>query len=330
MDVVAYGREDRALGIHRRAQDRLEAADRRAAWTRGLATAGQVLAAGLAVGCSLWIGSHGVADGELLARNLAVLVLTPLALHEVLATFSQAAQTWTRAGASIGRVRALLDEPPVGRGDRPSVEPHPDPALELHQVQLGWPDGRVLASGITLRLGHGDRLAVTGASGVGKTTLAATVMGLIPPLSGEVTARGPVAYLAQDAHLFATTVAENVRIGRRQASDDEVRHALRRAGLALEPERMVGEQGATLSGGEARRVALARVLVGQGEGSEGQVYLLDEPTEHLDRDTADALMADLWASVGRAPVMVITHDPAVVASCNRRLHLGDEAGSLLT
>ncbi|WP_420176130.1 thiol reductant ABC exporter subunit CydC [Luteococcus sp. OSA5] len=321
VDLVAYGRQEEVLARQEVLQEQLEAADRRAAWTRGLGTAGQVLAAGVAVTAALWIGGRAVVDGQLLGRNLAVLVLTPLALHEVLSTFTQAAQTWTRARTSITRVATLLQTPQVGRGDRPSSEPVSRAGLELHGVTIGWPDGEPLVQGLDLRLEPGQRLAVTGPSGVGKTTLAATIMGLIPPLAGHITTRGQVSYLAQDAHVFATTLAENVRIGNKDATDEQVADALRRAGLSLDPLRVVGEQGATLSGGEVRRLALARLLVQQSPGTGAQLYLLDEPTEHLDRGTADALMDDLWRAVGTDPAVVVTHDPAVVAQCTHRLTL---------
>ncbi|GAA1394090.1 hypothetical protein GCM10009599_18000 [Luteococcus peritonei] len=327
-DLVAYGLQEDVLHRVGAAQRVLEQAERRAAWTRGLATAGQLLAAGTAVLAALWIGGHAVAAGRLPARDLAVLVLTPLALHEVLATFTQAAQTWTRARTSLARVAQVLDEPPVGRGDRPEVPPSSRPGLVLRDVSIGWPGEPALAERLTLSLGPGERLAVTGASGVGKTTLAATIMGVVPALEGALEVTGPVSYLAQDAHVFATSLAENVRIGHREATDEQVGAALRRAGLPLDPARVVGEQGATLSGGEARRLALARLLASQDVlGKESQVYLLDEPTEHLDPETAQALMADLWASVGRAPVVVITHDPTVVASCSHRLHLAAPVGA---
>ena len=154
------------------------------------------------------------------------------------------------------------------------------------------------------------------ASGAGKTTLAATAMGLIPPREGTVRRGGRVGYLAQDAHIFATSVAENVRIGNKDATSEQVRNALERAGLPLDPDRLVGEDGGTLSGGERRRLALARLLV-----ADRDLWILDEPTEHLDQATAEALMADVWhASEGRA-VLVISHDPAVVDACQRRLHL---------
>lgn len=124
-------------------------------------------------------------------------------------------------------------------------------------------------------------------------------------------------YLAQDAHVFATSVAENVRIGNKGASDEEVAHALERAGLHLDPDRLVGEAGSTLSGGERRRLALARVLADRRD-----VLILDEPTEHLDRETAEALMADVWRASEGLAVLVLTHDPDVISGCDRVVRLG--------
>ena len=87
--------------------------------------------------------------------------------------------------------------------------------------------------------------------------------------------------------------------------------------IELDPARPVGETGESLSGGEARRVALSRLLVGNY-----QVLLLDEPTEHLDAATANALIEDIWADSTDSPVLVITHDPDLVARCDRVVRLG--------
>ncbi|HET7724533.1 MAG TPA: ATP-binding cassette domain-containing protein, partial [Propionibacteriaceae bacterium] len=116
---------------------------------------------------------------------------------------------------------------------------------------------------------------------------------------------------------FATTVAENVRIGNKDASDAEVATALVQAGLPLDPGRVVGELGATLSGGEARRLALSRLFAGSYD-----VLVLDEPTEHLDAPTADALLDDLWSHRERRALLVVTHDERVVARCDKVVRLG--------
>lgn len=308
-DLLANNAETRTLERLLAVDDELRRQEERGAWVRGVATAAQILAAGVAVVAALVIGGMAVEAGDLKPRLLAVLVLTPLALHEVFQDFTKAAQTSTRARAAVERVQEVLDAEPVGTGD---VEPGEGVRVRLDDAAVGWPGGPVVASGISLDVGPGERVALVGPSGVGKTTVAATLMGLIPPRGGTVERAGRVGYLAQDAHLFATTVAENVRIGHKDATDDEVRLALRRAGLDLPLDRLVGEHGRTLSGGERRRLALARVLVAPRD-----LIILDEPTEHLDHDTATALMADVWEAAEGHPVLVITHDEAVVAACDR-------------
>ncbi|HML51534.1 MAG TPA: thiol reductant ABC exporter subunit CydC [Propionicimonas sp.] len=340
-DLVAYGADgtytEKLLAIDGKLRDD----EARSTWVRGITTAGQLLAAGIAVVGALLIGGAQAHNGVLLpqmmdwitnmvflnatpppmyamqATVLAVLVLTPLALHEALSNLVQAAQVNTRAQAALARVEEILDAEPVGSGDLPSLpDPVADPGLSLHDLSVGWPGQDPVQTGLSLELARGEIVGLVGPSGIGKTTVAATVLGLIPPVSGEAVIRGRVGYLPQDAHIFTTSVAENVKIGNKFATDAEVRAALHRSGLAVDPHRLVGETGAHLSGGEARRVALARLLVG-----EFQVLILDEPTEHLDLLTATALMDDIWQNTSDAAVLVITHDPAVISRCDRVITL---------
>lgn len=324
-DLVALGADRAALGRVLEVDSRLREAERRAAWMRGLGTAGQILAAGVAVVGALLIGGQAVADGRMGGRILAVLVLTPLALHEVFGSFTSAAQVFTRARAALDRVVEVLDEPLVGVGDSPTAAASDDsPALDLVDLSVGWPGHEPVLAGVDLHVRAGESVAIVGRSGIGKTTIAATIMGLVPPMAGQVHTRGRVRYLAQNAHVFATTISENVRIGARDATDAEVLAALLRAGLDVPPDRVVGEDGATLSGGEAQRLALARVLVQHKAGRVGSadLLILDEPTEHLDVETSEALMDDLWATTTGAAKVVITHDPLVMARCDRVWQVG--------
>ena len=314
VDLTAYGAQERALARMAEVDMALRKAEQRAAWAQGIGAGLQTIAAGIGFIGGLWIGSVAVANGTMGDRLLAVLVLTPLALHEVFSTFAQAAQTWTRARVALGRVNAILEAPPVGHGDveaRPSDEV---PTLHCENLTIGWPDHPPVATGLDLDLAPGQAVGVMGPSGVGKTTLAATIMGLIPPVSGELETTGRIGYLAQDAHIFTTTIAENVRIGNKDATDDEVRQALAEAGLDMDLDRETGEMGVGLSGGEARRLALARLFVG-----DYRLLILDEPTEHLDRETADALMDEVFDGVARRPVVVISHDESVATRCDRVL-----------
>lgn len=336
-DLVAYNAAEAYTEKLLAVDEQLRRAEARSTWVRGLAVAGQLLAAGAAVIGALLIGADAVAANSLApgvvgwmrdvvfiripdppaaalqTTLLAVLVLTPLALHEALSTLVQSAQTYTRAKVALGRVDELLAADPVGAGDLPAAAaPVAEPGLVVAGLSAGWPGHDPVVTGLSLDVERGQKVALVGPSGVGKTTVAATVLGLIPAMGGQVDVRGRVGYLAQDAHIFSTSIAENVRIGNRDATPEQVSAALTRAGLSLSPDRLVGETGTQLSGGEARRVALARLLVG-----EYQVLVLDEPTEHLDVETATHLMDDIWSGTSDSAVLVITHDPAVVARCDR-------------
>ena len=184
--------------------------------------------------------------------------------------------------------------------------------------------GREVLRGIDLEVSSGKVHAVMGPNGSGKSTLAHVLMGRpgYEVTSGRVTLDGIdlrtlapdrirqiVGYLSEDAYLFDTTIGENLRLAARDASMDDLRAALRSARLldwvdALPRglDTLVGEHGLALSGGQRRRLALARALL-----AGTPVLILDEPTEHLDDDTAAALTRDLLAAAGDRAILLITH-----------------------
>lgn len=315
-DLVAYAATDAVVARIADVDARLRRAEQRAAWATGLAGFGQTLAAGVAVVGGLLVGAVQVFAGVLNPVNLAVLVLTPLALHEVLSSLPAAALAARRSRSALARVREVLTAPSVGSPDRLAHEiaRTAPPSIQVRGLSAGWPGAAPAVAGLDLVVQAGEKVALVGPSGSGKTTVAATLLGLLPPAEGSATVHGRVGYLAQDAYLFDTTLAENVRIGRRDATDDDIAAALARARVAMPLDRLVGVHGTAVSGGEARRIALARLLVGEAD-----VLILDEPTEHLDTPTAAALVDDLWstADATAAAVLVITHDPALAARCDR-------------
>ena len=317
-DLVAY---DADLAMQQQLMDldgELTAAEQRSAKVRGIAEAGQLVAIGVCVIAGAVLGAHAASQGRLEPRMITVLALLPLALHEVLGDLSRAAQTATKSLTALARVDDIITAPPVGTGDCPAdATAKVAGRISVQRLAAGWPDAEPVVCDLTFDVRPGDRVALVGQSGVGKTTVAATILGLIPAQGGAVSVDGRIGYLAQDAHIFSTTVAENVRIGNKDASDAEISEALAKAGIPdLDLHRLIGETGSPLSGGENRRVALARLLVGRFDA-----FILDEPTEHIDNETATALMADLWAAIGTAPTLVITHDTGLMAQCSRTVQL---------
>jgi ATP-binding cassette subfamily C protein CydCD len=198
------------------------------------------------------------------------------------------------------------------------------------------PGGPDVLSGAELWLPAGHRVAVTGPSGSGKTTLAMVLLRFLDPSAGTVTLAGTditeldsgalrsvIGLCEQDAHIFDSTLRENLRLARPAATDAELREALRRARLSdwagslpAGLDTPVGEHGARLSGGQRQRLALARVLL-----ADFPVVILDEPAEHLDEETADALTADLLAATADRTVLLITHRPVPPAQVDQVLRL---------
>ena len=323
-ELVAYGVISERLAEARRLDAELTRASARSATTVGLGSAIAALAGGLAVWGGLAVGVPAVRSGHLDGVLLAVVVLLPLAAFEVVAGLPLAAQYLEQVRRSAGRVCTVLDqEPPVADPDHPEELPQPPYVLDVKDLRARWtPDGPDVLDGLSLTLEPGRRYAVVGPSGAGKSTLAAVLLRFLDPSGGRVTLGGVdlrqlagddvrriVGLCAQDAHLFDTTIGENIRLARRSASDDEIRDVLRRARLLDWVESLprgldtyVGEHGAQVSGGQRQRIALARALL-----ADFPILLLDEPAEHLDITTADELTADLLTATAGRTTLLITH-----------------------
>jgi len=312
LDLVEHAAQLTVTGRLPRATAALHDADAR--WRGATARGGRDTAAGAALGFvglavavlgASWAGVPAVADGRLADVGLAVIVLTPLAAFESTTLLPAAAVQLRRSRLAAVRLMTLWDaagdagaagESGAAGAAGPADDAVAPWALRTDALAVGW-DGRAVREIPDLRLGEGTSLVLTGASGAGKTTLLATLAGLVPPVHGAVgTAPATtVALTTEDAHVFATTVLENLRVARGDVTPDEARAALGAAGLdgwlrGL-PEGLatvLGGDGATVSGGERRRLLIARALVARAD-----VLLFDEPAEHLDAATADALVADL-------------------------------------
>ncbi|MFF5930460.1 thiol reductant ABC exporter subunit CydD [Streptomyces hydrogenans] len=311
--------------------DRARAADRTLTGIASRQSAAAALGAGLsAVVCGLtvvaaaWVGVQAVRDGRLDGVALAVVVLTPLAAFEAVTGLPLAVQYRQRVRHSAERVFEVLDAPvPVHEPAVPAAPPAGPFPLELAGIGARYAGQEHPAlDGFALTLDAGRRVAVVGASGSGKTTLAQVLLRFLDAEAGTYKIGGVPAWeldgddvrrfvglCAQDAHLFDSSLRENLRLARTDASDEQLREALRRArlldwvdGLPDGLDTLVGEHGSKLSGGQRQRLALARALL-----ADFPVLVLDEPAEHLDLATADALTDDLLRATEGRTTVLITH-----------------------
>lgn len=296
----------------------------RAATATALGGGLTALIGGLTVVAAALVALPAVADGRLAGVQLAVVVLTPLAAFEAVTGLPLAVQYRQRVRRSAERVYEVLDAPvPVCEPATPAEAPASPFPLEVRGLSARYAGARHDAlDSVDLTLEAGRRIAVVGPSGSGKTTLAQVLLRFLDARAGTYriggveasaldgdTVRRFVGLCAQDAHIFDSSIRENLRLARTGATDAELRGALAQARLldwaeAL-PEgldTLVGEHGARLSGGQRQRLALARALL-----ADFPVLVLDEPAEHLDLPTADALTADLLAATRGRTTVLITH-----------------------
>ncbi|WP_406494026.1 thiol reductant ABC exporter subunit CydD [Streptomyces sp. NBC_01604] len=328
----------------RRADGTLTRIASRAATATALGDGLTALFSGLTVAATALVGAQAVVDGRLGGVAMAVVVLTPLAAFEAVLGMPLAVQYRQRVRRSAERVYEVLDAPePVREPERPRQAPaSPFPvAVKGLAARHAGQDRNALA-GFDLTLEEGRRIAVVGPSGSGKSTLAQVLLRFLDADAGSYTLGGVDAYAlegddvrrlvglcAQDAHLFDSSVRENLLLARKDATEDDLRDALKRArlldwadGLPDGLDTLVGEHGARLSGGQRQRLALARALL-----ADFPVLVLDEPAEHLDLPTADALTADLLAATEGRTTLLITHRLAGLEAVDEVVVL--DAGSVV-
>ncbi len=346
VDALAAAPELAAFGAAGAARVRVDLADRalarhrrRTALTLALAEGAITVLAGLAVVAVLAAAIPQVRDGRLGGVFLGALGLLALAAFEAVRPLPAAAAELARTRAAACRVLELTDrEPSVRDPVAPAAADGPG-RLELRAVGVRYTDSAPwVLDGIDLVLEPGTVAVLTGPSGSGKTTLAELLVRFRDPGRGAILLDGgdlrdlaqedvrrAVVLAGQDAHLFATSIRENLRIGRPDAAADELLEALRQVGLdgfvdGLEGglDTQVGEDGAYVSGGQRQRLALARALLARP-----RLVILDEPDAHLDDETADRLLPDLVAAARGAGVgvLLISHRPAACALADRVLEL---------
>ncbi len=317
-NLVLWGARDRALTDLDATGLALGVASRRSA---GAVALGRVLPV-VAGGLGLLAIARFVPLGATSNALLALLVMLPIALVDAFSPLPDAGALAVRTGAAQRRLDALAGQTPVVTESAHPVSPDlVRPAAAARGLSAGWGDEDAL-HGFSLELPAGARVGLVGASGTGKSTYAAVMMRFLDPRTGaQILAdtdlrdltfddvRRTTGLVDDDPHVFASNVAENVRLARPGATDDEVRAALDAAhlgawvdGLPRGMATMIGEGSAHVSGGERARIGIARALL-----ADQPVLVLDEPTAHLDADTARRVTAEVLDEQNGRSIVWITH-----------------------
>lgn len=330
-ELAAYGAVDDHLAAIRRQERHVARLERREAHLAAIGGSSVTFVAGLAIVSVLAVSLRAAEDGRLSRVAVALLGLLVLAAFEAVQPLPAA---WSKLGvlrASAARLADVLDRPPavtepaqarpVGGG------PH---AVEVIGARLSYDGGHTWAlDGVDVTLTPGRCVALTGPSGAGKTTLASVLVRFRDLTHGTVLLDGHdlrsyrgddvrhvIGLVEQRPHLFHTTIRNNLLLARPEATDQELAEAGRQAGLipwiASLPDGWdtdVGEAGGLVSGGERRRIALARAFL-----ADFPVLILDEPTSDVDHATAAWIMTDVLhdaRNAGRA-ILLITHDTDLI------------------
>ncbi len=332
-ELLIYGAATRHQDHCQQLSDQLIQAQRQRDKIAASSDALSLLMVNLTVIASLWLLIPQVDSGSRPPAELAMLALLILASFEVVLPMPGALEQLSSTLAAARRLFSLADQPPA----RPEpTHPATLPAaydIEIRQLSFQYPGQQQLAlNQLSLRINQGDNIALIGPSGSGKTTLTNLLLGFWRSDDGQIflggtdisqldsdALRSQIAVVSQHPHLFAATLADNLRLARPDATDAMLDEACAQAGLLDFIQSLpdgyhswLGETGQGLSGGQARRLAIAQALL-----KPAPILILDEPTEGLDPITEQAVINALQPLMAEKTVILISHRPAMLQAMDR-------------
>jgi len=291
------------------------------AWSLGLGTGLGVALQGVAVVTALILGIPAVTSGRMEPVMLAVVAFLPLALFEILSQLPATAVAWknmTVVAQRIDEVESDSNDSAYIIGALPEAA-----GVQAQHVDISWPGSPTSTlHDLSFSILPGDHVAIVGPSGSGKSTLAYALMGYLP-WTGSLAVNPSRVMLSQQSHVFDTTVRNNIQIGGGEMSTPAIEGVIARASLtqwlANQPQGLdteLGSEGARMSGGEKQRLAFARLLAARQE-----LLIFDEPTEHLDFETAEALEREIWDSTRGTTTVMVTHRLTAAAQCTQIMEI---------
>lgn len=323
-ELLVMGATDVWLQHANEADRALTDVDRKYARTAGISSSVITACALLAMLGMLVVGARALSRGEIKPEQLAVLGFVGLAAFESVMVLPASLIKLNEIRASALRVFELIDRKPLVQ-DPPFASALPSAPLDLQVLHatLQYPGrDKPVFRDVSFRINAGQRVAIVGASGSGKTSLAHAIAGVRPLREGSIDLNGTeltslrqeditrvIGLVDEDSYVFHGTLRDNMRLAKPDVSDDELNAVANRVGLTGWVDELplgwsteVGEGGVQLSGGQRRRFVLARMLL-----ADPQVLIVDEPTAGLDGETADLVMDDLLDATNDRTVVVITH-----------------------
>lgn len=291
-------------------------------------------AIGVSTALVVLVGGRMALMGEILVADLVAFILYIVTLYQPLFTVVDATEAVQRGLSSLKRVNNLLDTAPEV-ADPANPTPLPQPvrgAIALENVSFAYRADTPVLQNVTLAIQPGETLAVIGATGAGKSTLAHLVARFYDLTSGKITLdgidlrdlrladlRGATSMVLQDVFLFNGTIRENIRFGRQNADEDAVMSAAKAAGahafitdLPKGYETLVGERGIRLSGGQKQRISIARALL-----KNAPILILDEATSAVDTETEAAIQDNLDQLLAGRTAIVIAHRLSTIRRADR-------------